>query len=221
MLCQSCNERQANVHVTQVVNGARTELHLCQQCAEKRGELQVLAGPKFAFSNLVAGLLQSGGAAVYPVGIPGGVRRRCATCETDYADFTNSGFLGCSDCYAQFEPMLRPIIAQVHGHTRHTGKAPVRSGNAFRFRRELETLRADLKRLISLEEYEQAAKVRDRIRELETRQQKQADPKPGADSTDSTGGGDNSAGGSGSGGDSGSGGSCGGSGNPDGGDGRC
>lgn len=174
MLCQSCNERQANVHVTKVVNGARTELHLCQQCAEKRGEFQVFVGPKFAFSNLVAGLMQSGGGSAGPVGIPGGVRRKCTTCGTDFGDFTGCGFLGCSDCYGQFESMLRPIVAQVHGHTRHTGKAPVRSGNAFRFRRELETLRTDLKRLIGLEEYEQAAKVRDRIREIEAEQQKQA-----------------------------------------------
>lgn len=115
------------------------------------------------------------------MGISGGIRRKCATCETDYADFTSSGFLGCSDCYAQFEPMLRPIIAQVHGHTRHTGKAPVRSGNVFRFRRELETLRADLKRLIGLEEYEQAAKVRDRIRQLEAEQQRQVEVRSGAD----------------------------------------
>ena len=170
-LCQSCKERPANVHVTRIVNGVRTELHLCQQCAAERGELQVFTMPKFGFSNLVAGLLQSGGSGVCPVSVPASTRRRCSTCGLEYAQFTSTGFLGCSDCYQQFEPMLRPIIGQIHGHTRHTGKAPVRSGNAIRFRRELESLRADLKRLIELEEYEQAAKVRDRIRQLEAEQQ--------------------------------------------------
>lgn len=178
MLCQVCNERPANVHVTKVTNGARTELHLCQQCARERGELQVFAGPKFAFSNLIAGLLQSGNSFGSQVSIPGGARQVCSTCGLDYTEFMNTGFLGCSECYGQFEALLKPIIGQIHGHTVHTGKAPVRAGKAVRFRRELESLRADLKRLIGLEEYEQAALVRDRIRELEAQRSQSAAPYP-------------------------------------------
>ncbi len=167
MLCQVCNQRPANVHVTTVINNVRTELHLCQQCARERGELEVFAGPKFAFSNLLAGLLQSDAAAGVPAGIPGGSRSVCATCGLEYPEFMNTGYLGCSECYSQFLPMLRPLIARIHGHARHTGKVPVRAGKAVRFRKELESLREELRTMIEAEEYEKAALVRDKIRDLE------------------------------------------------------
>jgi len=140
---------------------------LCQQCARERGELEVFAGPKFAFSNLLAGLLQSDAAAGVPVGIPGGSRSVCSTCGLEYPEFMNTGYLGCSECYSQFLPMLRPLIARIHGHARHTGKVPARAGKAVRFRKELESLREELRTMIEAEEYEKAALVRDRIRDLE------------------------------------------------------
>ena len=40
MICEVCRKNAATVHVTKVVNNVRTELHLCQQCARERGELQ-------------------------------------------------------------------------------------------------------------------------------------------------------------------------------------
>jgi protein-arginine kinase activator protein McsA len=63
--------------------------------------------------------------------------------------------------------MLRPLIARIHGHARHTGKVPVRAGKAVRFRKELESLREELRTMIEAEEYEKAALVRDKIRDLE------------------------------------------------------
>jgi len=79
----------------------------------------------------------------------------------------NTGYLGCSECYSQFLPMLRPLIARIHGHAKHTGKVPARAGKAVRFRKELESLRDELRTMIEAEEYEKAALVRDRIRDLE------------------------------------------------------
>lgn len=167
MICEVCRKNAATVHVTKVVNNVRTELHLCQQCARERGELQVLSTPSFALSNVLAGLLQGGSGHGVHVGIPAGAGRKCRTCGLDYSKFTNSGFLGCSDCYSEFAPMLNPLIRRIHGHTCHTGKAPRRAGKAVRFRREIDTLRKRLQQFIETEEYEKAAVVRDRIRELE------------------------------------------------------
>jgi len=79
----------------------------------------------------------------------------------------NTGYLGCSECYSQFLPMLRPLIARIHGHARHTGKVPARAGKAVRFRKELASLREELRTMIEAEEYEKAALVRDKIRDLE------------------------------------------------------
>jgi protein arginine kinase activator len=167
MICEVCRKNAATVHVTKVVNNVRTELHLCQQCAKERGELQVLSTPSFAFSNVLTGLLQGGSGHGVHLGIPAGAGRKCRTCGLDYSEFTNSGFLGCSDCYSEFAPMLDPLIRRIHGHTRHTGKAPRRAGKAVRFRREIDALRRRLQQFVETEEYEKAAVVRDTIRELE------------------------------------------------------
>ena len=166
MICEVCRKNAATVHVTKVVNNVRTELHLCQQCARERGELQVLSTPSFALSNVLAGLLQGGSGHGVHVGIPAGAGRKCRTCGLDYSKFTNSGFLGCSDCYSEFAPMLNPLIRRIHGHTCHTGKAL--EGQARLCAPQGDRyLRKRLQQFIETEEYEKAAVVRDRIRELE------------------------------------------------------
>jgi len=167
MICQVCREKPATVHVTKVVNNVRTELHLCQQCARERGELHVLSTPSFAISNLLAGLLQGDLGHEVHVGIPDGAGRKCRTCGRDYSEFANSGFLGCADCYSEFAPLLNPLLGRIHGHVRHTGKAPRRAGKAVRFRREIDDLRRRLQQYVEAEEYEKAAIVRDEIRRLE------------------------------------------------------
>ena len=35
MKCEFCNENNATIHLTQVVDGSMKKLNLCQSCAEK------------------------------------------------------------------------------------------------------------------------------------------------------------------------------------------
>jgi len=85
--------------------------------------------------------------------------------------------------------MLRPLIARIHGHAKHTGKVPARAGKAVRFRKELESLRDELRTMIEAEEYEKAALVRDRIRDLEkaAEQARQAEAEQGGLEQDNAG----------------------------------
>jgi len=85
--------------------------------------------------------------------------------------------------------MLRPLIARIHGHAKHTGKVPARAGKAVRFRKELESLRDELRTMIEAEEYEKAALVRDRIRDLEkaAEQARQAEARQGSSEQDNEG----------------------------------
>ncbi|MEW6227073.1 MAG: UvrB/UvrC motif-containing protein [Bacillota bacterium] len=167
MLCDECGKRPANVHLTKIVNGVKSESHLCDQCARDKGELDLFWEPKFSFPNLLAGLLGHEPGFQAPLAIPGGTQDRCRNCGLDFPDFTKTGFLGCPDCYEEFRPRLEPLLKRIHGSTRHTGKVPRRTGGAAGVRRELESLRAELARLVAREQYEEAAKVRDRIRALE------------------------------------------------------
>ncbi len=77
------------------------------------------------------------------------------------------GRFGCSNCYKQFGSRLDPILKRVHGNTVHVGKIPKRTGGQIQLKREIEELRRNLHELIDREEFENAAQIRDRIRELE------------------------------------------------------
>ena len=37
MLCQHCKKNQANTHIKRVINGEKTEMDLCSECAAKLG----------------------------------------------------------------------------------------------------------------------------------------------------------------------------------------
>jgi protein arginine kinase activator len=84
-----------------------------------------------------------------------------------YRDFARAGRLGCARCYEVFEDRLEPLLRRIHGSDTHVGKAPVGTGERARIRRELEDLRKQLSRAVSQEAYEEAARIRDKIKEFE------------------------------------------------------
>ncbi|MDK2820494.1 MAG: protein arginine kinase activator [Clostridia bacterium] len=159
MLCERCQEKTASVHVTKIVNGKKTELNLCQECAR---ELQ----PQLNFSipKFLAGLFDYG--TDFDVTEPQ-VCERCKECGMTYEEFQQTGRLGCAECYRYLASRLNPLIKRIHGSQEHRGKVPKRAGGNLRIRREVERLRVQLKQLVEHEEFEKAAEVRDRIRELE------------------------------------------------------
>lgn len=163
-MCDECQERQATVMITRIVNGKKTEAHLCQECAQKHGDLGFLTEPGFTFHNILAGLFDPENAFTGPISIRS--KTRCENCGLSFTDFRRLGTLGCSECYKQFEPMLDPLIRRIHGSGQHTGKTPVRGGVA-RLRSELEEARRQLRDAVGAEAYEKAAVLRDRIKELE------------------------------------------------------
>lgn len=162
MMCQQCGLRPANVYWTQIANGQKTELRLCEECARERGEMEFLLEPKFNIHNLMAGLLGQGSTLVQS---PTLTRTRCPQCGLSYAQFVKSGLFGCAGCYEAFSAVIEPIVRRVHGNTRHVGKSPHSTGSKD-LHRKLESLQAELQRAVHEERYEDAAQLRDQIREL-------------------------------------------------------
>lgn len=167
MWCERCKERPATVHVTKIINNQKTELHLCEVCAQETGsELGFLFEPNFSFHNLLAGLLENEiGFKSSPLGNTApDTEDKCPACGLTFSDFRQVGRLGCSECYKSFGPGLDPLLRRIHGHTVHTGKAPKRTGGQVRARKEIEELRKRLQEAIKREAYEEAARIRDEIR---------------------------------------------------------
>ena len=173
MLCQICNKRPANVHVTKIINGAKNELHICEQCAKEKEGLKVSSeipgfDTPFSFSNILAGFMDFAGVGILPYSADRAVK--CTGCNLDYEDFKKTGRFGCSQCYEFFGNKLDPIFKRIHGNIQHTGKVPKRTGGLIRTKRDIERLRYDLKKAIESEEYEHAAELRDNIKQLENKE---------------------------------------------------
>lgn len=165
MLCEICGERQATIHYTKIINGKKNESHICEICAKSNSDSITKYGD-FSFNHLLSGLLnfdQITNESMYTKTST----ERCMTCGLSFAQFKQLGKFGCNDCYKSFESKLEPIFRRVHGNSRHNGKVPIRSGEHLQRRKELSKLKVELKQKIVLEEFEEAAKIRDEIKKAE------------------------------------------------------
>ncbi|MDF2659144.1 MAG: UvrB/UvrC protein [Paenibacillus sp.] len=167
MLCQECNKRPATLHFTKIVNGEKTEFHICESCAREKGELIPGTPNGFSIHNLLSGLLDFDPAQA--IGAKQQQQLRCEQCGLTYSQFSKIGRFGCSSCYEQFSGRLDPLFKRVHGNTVHVGKVPKRTGGLIQYKREIDKLKQEMQMSITREEFEQAAKIRDQIRELETK----------------------------------------------------
>ena len=159
MLCDQCRERDAVVHLTQIVEAEVTQLHLCEKCAAAKGIETTVAMPKHPLGDFLHAVQQQASPSA-------GDQVRCAYCQTSLRDFRASGRLGCAQCYTAFEGALRELLRRVHGAARHRGheyEAPAVSREV----PVLDQLRERLQQAVSAEEFELAASLRDQIRALE------------------------------------------------------
>lgn len=170
MECQECHQNPATLHLQKIINGKKTEIHLCEQCAKEKGEM--FAGPTgFSMSNLLSGLLNFD----YPITEAKSNKSfndikelQCDQCGMTYQKFSKVGQFGCSNCYHAFNAKLEPLLKRVHsGNTTHAGKIPKRIGGHLHIRKEVSELRQKLQNSIQVEEFEKAAEFRDEIRSLE------------------------------------------------------
>ena len=162
MVCDNCGSSDAVVHLTQIVNNEMTTYHLCEKCAAEKG-LETAPEPvSFPLTDFLA---QMGDVARTP-----GEQEteECSFCGLTFADFRETGRLGCPHCYETFETHLRGLLRRIHGGTQHMGKVYLPPDpSASEMEKRLETLRRKLERAISAEDFERAAQLRDQIRTLQ------------------------------------------------------
>lgn len=163
MLCQQCKKNPATVHMTKIVNNMKTELHLCESCAGEREDLTWFS--PFSINDLLTSFLEPVKPAIAKDSSP---IIKCDKCGMDYRRFKNTGRLGCENCYRVFKDEIHPIIKRIQGGAiRHTGKVPQNQRIRLQTNKEIEDLKRQLQEAIKVEAFEEAAKLRDRIRELE------------------------------------------------------
>ena len=164
MQCSICKEKPATVHLTQIVGDKMQKLDLCEDCAKAKG-----INDPTSFSLADADVLFGLGASQEIEQSGGGVETKCTRCGFSQADFKKSGRLGCPECYRTFAEGLESLLKTMHKGTRHAGKVP----EALRASREqsdhLKLLQKKLAKAIEDENFEQAAQLRDEIKQITPR----------------------------------------------------
>ncbi len=136
-------------------------MHLCEECArEKSTQME----QQFGLADLLAGL----GDFNKKTKEAEKINLKCYNCATTYDDFRKFGRLGCSKCYDAFKEHLSTLLKKIHGSNQHLGKAPAKIPQEDKKKMEgMQDLKTQLMNAIQSEDFEKAAQLRDKIRQME------------------------------------------------------
>lgn len=183
MICQKCGLRNATVHITKIFNDNKTELNLCNVCAERQNDKPLamsadFGAPQIGLDDIIAGFFgmnpstkNSSETFESPQ-----TMKSCEFCRTTLSYIRGEGKVGCAKCYDVFKDELIPIIKKVHGTSHHSGNCPedqetldVVQGETLLDPRldEIAKLKKEMSESIEKEDYEKAAVIRDRIKNIE------------------------------------------------------
>ena len=172
MLCCICKEKEATVHLTQIAGDKVQKVDLCEECAKQKG-VNDPAG--FSLADLLLGL----GASQEIDQAAGGATLKCPKCGFTQADFKKSGRLGCADCYDTFAEGLESLLRSMHKGIRHAGKVPQSLRQARDLADRLKHLQKRLNKAIADEDFEEAAQLRDEIKQTSRNLETQPEIKTG------------------------------------------
>lgn len=162
MMCDICGFREATIKFTQVINKQKKEMNVCKVCAEEKGLTNPLAG----FPKIIGGLILGIMGELPDRAEPEHIDLKCKYCQLSWNEFKHKGLLGCGYCYDSFAEPLKKLLRKMHGSNKHIGNRPA-GQRVLGTADDLDKLRNDLQRAIKSENYEQAAKLRDKIRDIE------------------------------------------------------
>ena len=158
MLCERCKKNVATVHLTEIVKNQKTEKHLCEECSKEEG---YTIKTHVSLQDLLTAFISAHSDAAEMSDVA------CPDCGLSYVEFRNEGRLGCPNDYEVFREAIDPLLEKVHGKVEHTGKLPSRAGESQKRQRDLMTLRRRLRQAVEREDYEEAAELRDLIKDKE------------------------------------------------------
>ena len=156
MLCEKCKVNQANVKYSQNINGVKVDYNLCDSC------FNLLKINNSFIDNFFNSFFSS-----HTLNHTYEKNCICNVCGNTFERFKNSGEMGCSNCYDTFKDKLEPIFNDIQQKSIHIGKQP-KNLEAYKPRTDsIKLLKEKLNIAINNENYEEAIKLRDKIKELE------------------------------------------------------
>lgn len=178
MLCENCRENEANVKYTQIINGVKKEMRLCEHCANELGIGEMDFSMPINLSSFLSEFFEDTEDNFLPE-FTKKEELQCNECGMTYDEFVHTGKFGCANCYNTFSNKIDPILKNLHAANRHVGRKGKitktvlnktdmqKKETSQRRGSKMEQLKEELKQAIKEERYEDAAHIRDTIKELE------------------------------------------------------
>ncbi len=167
--CDICKKAPATVHLTNINNNVKTEMHMCESCAEKNG---VHIHKTFSFEKVFTQKVNPSLNSIdFVLNTDSNANEEnkakpditCDKCGMKWKEFRKSGRLGCANDYEVFKKGLLPLFDEIHASTvHHVGKSPSQNNEESQYVLLVE-LKRKLRDAVAREDYELAAKLRDQI----------------------------------------------------------
>ena len=169
MLCERCKKNEATIHLSEVIKDMKSEIHLCESCANEVGLNAKISNFSLSIPEMLT-FLNVDEITDY------NDDKYCTTCSSGFIDYKKNGKLGCPECYNNMAEFIASVIIGHHGEKRHIGKSPVYNEKAYYSDGDLRNykvndentdyLQAQLASAIDDERYEEAAILRDKIKDI-------------------------------------------------------
>jgi protein arginine kinase activator len=162
MTCEICCIKEAVFHIKQIVGKEEIELHLCQSCAAVRGINTSTNEGDISISSLLTNLMD----------IKSHLKKSqkkvvCPRCGYTFDKFKKSGKMGCSECFVAFSKQIRVLMHKMFGSIQHRGKYPLKLQAYKMYMDDIQTLKIKLDEALNKEDYEEAAVLRDKIKQMQ------------------------------------------------------
>ena len=171
MLCERCKKNEATIHLSEVIKDMKSEIHLCEACANEVGLNAKISNFSLSISEMLT-FLNVDEITDYNDG------KYCTNCGSSFIDYKRDGKLGCPNCYNNMSEFITPVITSHHGEKKHTGKSPLYNETPYYNNDDLRNykvndetadyLQAQLASAVDDERYEEAAILRDRIKNIKS-----------------------------------------------------
>lgn len=180
--CDVCQDKTASVSYSHLVGGKLKKVQLCEECAKGKG---VTDPTGYGMDENLEGVGKE--TATGKPEVPGELV--CGHCGFTHTDFKKTGRFGCAECYEVFDEGLDGLLEAMHKHTAHSGKVPtcvttrpkspktkaVGEEKSATLEKEpsssadkLKVLQESLAASVEAEDYEEAARLRDAISQMES-----------------------------------------------------
>ncbi len=173
MKCDFCYNNEATIHLIKIQGTKVERINICKECAKDFSFLNDedfyndLAEILYKFFHKGNENTGSDRNKKILKSLKYARNLKCSYCGIDLKTIKKMGRVGCGNCYSEFKDILFPIIKSIQGSLENKGKIPVNTSRKIKLEKSIRDLRNKLQSEIIIENFEEAAKIRDRIRKLE------------------------------------------------------